>query len=42
MSLGLFKNDGSFDQNRILTSDDEKAYEWSDELFKHVKHMVIK
>ena len=42
MSLGLFKNDGSFDQNRILTSDDKKAYEWADELFKHVKHMVRK
>lgn len=41
MSLGLFKNDGSFDQNRILISNDEKAYEWADELFKHVKHMVI-
>lgn len=40
MSLGLFKNDGSFDQNRILISNDLKAYEWADELFKHVKHMV--
>ncbi len=40
MSLGLFKNDGSFDQNRILISNDKKAYEWADELFKHVKHMV--
>lgn len=42
MSLGLFKNDGSFDQNRILISDDEKSHEWAKELFKHVKHMVIK
>ena len=42
MSLGLFKNDGSFDQNRILISDDEKSHEWANELFKHVKHMVIK
>lgn len=41
MSLGLFKNDGSFDQNRILISNDKKAYEWADDLFKHVKHMVI-
>ena len=40
MSLGLFKNDGSFDQNRILISTDKKAYEWADELFKHVKHVV--
>ncbi|MBQ6627281.1 MAG: DUF1724 domain-containing protein [Methanobrevibacter sp.] len=42
MSLGLFKNDGSFDQNRILISDDEKSHEWAEELYKHVKHMVIK
>ena len=42
MSLGLFKNDGSFDQNRILISDDKKSHEWAEELFKHVKHMVIK
>lgn len=42
MSLGLFKNDGSFDQNRILVSDDEKSHEWAEKLFKHVKHMVIK
>lgn len=41
MSLGLFKNDGSFDQNRILISDDEKSHEWAEELFKHVKHMVV-
>lgn len=42
MSLGLFKNDGSFDQNRILISDDIKAYDWANELFKHVKQRVIK
>ncbi len=42
MSLGLFKSDGSFDQNRILVSDDEKSHEWAEELFKHVKHVVIK
>ncbi|MBQ6098485.1 MAG: DUF1724 domain-containing protein [Methanobrevibacter sp.] len=41
MSLGLFKNDGSFDQNRILISDDKKSYEWAEDLFKHVKHKVI-
>lgn len=40
MSLGLFKNDGSFDQNRILISDDPKSYAWAEELFKHVKQMV--
>lgn len=40
MSLGLFKNDGSFDQNRILISGDSKSYNWANELFKHVKQMV--
>lgn len=41
MSLGLFKTDGSFDQNRILISKDEKSYEWANELFEHVKNKVI-
>ncbi|MBQ2831487.1 winged helix-turn-helix domain-containing protein [Methanobrevibacter sp.] len=41
MSLGLFKNDGSFDQNRILISDDKKSCKWAKELFKHVKNTVI-
>ena len=41
MSLGLFKNDGSFDQNRILVSNDEKAYGWAEELFEYVKDKVI-
>ena len=34
MSLGLFKNDGSFDQNRILISESEKSLFWADNLFK--------
>ena len=41
MSLGLFKTDGSFDQNRILISKDEKSYEWAEDLFEYVKDMVI-
>lgn len=41
MSLGLFKDDGSFDQNRILISDDKKAYCWAEDLFKHIKEMVL-
>ena len=41
MSLGLFKNDGSFDQNRILISKDEKSYQWAEDLFEYVKNMVI-
>lgn len=42
MSLGLFKNDGSFDQNRILISRAEKSLDWADELFEHVKGQVKK
>ena len=41
IGLGLFKNDGSFDQNRILISDDEKSYSWAEKLFNHVKNQVI-
>lgn len=42
MSLGLFKNDGSFDQNRILVSDKHKSNMWACELFEHVKTQVRK
>ena len=42
MSLGLFKNDGSFDQNRILISDNVNSNIWADELFEHIKKQVIK
>jgi predicted transcriptional regulator len=31
--LGLFKNDNSFDQNRILFSTNENAIKWGNELF---------
>lgn len=41
MSLGLFKSDDSFDQNRILISDDEKSFKWANQLFEHVKHEVL-
>ena len=41
MSLGLFKNDGSFDQNRILISDDKEALEWASELFKSIRMKTI-
>lgn len=40
MSLGLFKNDGSFDQNRVLVSNDEQSHEWAEELFNHIKKQV--
>ena len=42
ISLGLFKNDGSFDQNRILISDNPKSTLWANELFEHVKKQVKK
>lgn len=37
MSLGLFKNDGSFDQNRILISSTEKSQKWAENLFETIK-----
>ena len=42
ISLGLFKSDGSFDQNRILISDNQKSNLWAQELFAHVKEQVMK
>lgn len=41
MSLGLFKNDGSFDQNRILVSENEKSKKWAENLFEAIKCEVI-
>ena len=40
MSLGLFKNDGSFDQNRILIANDSKSCKWAQDLFEQVKSQV--
>lgn len=40
MSLGLFKTDGSFDQNRILVSNNDSSSKWALELFEHVKKQV--
>ena len=40
ITLGLFKNDGSFDQNRILISRDKKAHEWSENLFNEIKSQI--
>lgn len=42
MSLGLFKNDDSFDQNRILISKTEKSQKWAENLFETIKCEVIK
>jgi len=41
ISLGLFKNDGSFDQNRILISKNQKSLKWGNDLFEHVKTEVV-
>ena len=40
MSLGLYKNDESFDQNRILISSNEKAVSWSENLFNKIKNHI--
>lgn len=40
MSLGLFKNDGSFDQNRILISENEKSLFWANNLFETILQQV--
>ena len=40
MSLGLFKNDGSFDQNRILLSESEKSLFWANDLFETILKKV--
>ena len=42
MSLGLFKSDGSFDQNRVLVSKDNQSHKWAQELFDHIKKQVKK
>ena len=40
MSLGLFKNDGSFDQNRLLISESEESQFWAENLFENIKQQV--
>jgi predicted transcriptional regulator len=37
MILGLFKEDGYFDQNRLLTSKDDNCIDWANNLFKNFK-----
>lgn len=36
-NLGLFKSDGSFDQNRLLTSESQQAINWANDLFESIK-----
>lgn len=40
MILGLFKEDGYFDQNRLLTSKNKKSIKWADNLFKNFKNNI--
>lgn len=42
MGLGLFKTDGSFDQNRILLSENKNAIKWGEKLFKNIKEQYTK
>ena len=35
--LGFFKDDGTYDQNRILTSEDNECIYWGNELFENFK-----
>ena len=41
MNLGLFKNDGSYDQNRILNSNTHDSLIWAKSLFENIKSSVI-
>lgn len=42
MGLGLFKTDGSFDQNRILLSENKNAIKWGEKLFKNITEQYTK
>lgn len=37
MILGLFKMDGTYDQNRLLTANNSECLRWADSLFKNFK-----
>lgn len=41
MNLGLFKSDGSYDQNRILNSNAKESLNWANMLFENIKTSVI-
>ena len=41
MILGLFKQSGDFDQNRLLTSKNEDSLLWANNLFENFKNKVI-
>jgi predicted transcriptional regulator len=35
--LGLFKNDGAYDQNRLLVSSSANSINWANDLFENFK-----
>lgn len=41
MVIGLFKENGDFDQNRLLTSKNEDSLKWANDLFENFKNKVI-
>ena len=42
MIVGFFKEDGNFDQNRILTSKKEECIKWGENLFENYKNKINK
>lgn len=42
MMLGLFKDDGTYDQNRLLTSTNDDCMKWANDLFENFKKENIK
>lgn len=40
MILGLFKDDGYFDQNRLVTSRNKQAIRWAQNLFINFKRRI--
>ena len=37
MILGFFKDDGTYDQNRLLTSSNDECIKWANDLFENFK-----
>ena len=42
MMLGFFKDDGAYDQNRLLISTDDTCIQWANEMFENFKKENIK
>ena len=41
MVIGLFRDDGNYDQNRLLTSKNDDCLKWANNLFKNFKNKII-